>query len=152
MNKLLPFLFLTLTAAAELPSWAGAGFEYQSASPHWSGWGAMAVPVSQTAQVYSFSLQQAIPIKGKVPTLSTTTGLAPIVRSFPTKAHGTLYVVGIGTAGVATTITSVTGAFAGGGGGLFKFPSGFTLEVFAIQNKAGGNAKPNVLAGGGWMW
>jgi hypothetical protein len=159
MRFLLLFTSLSCWAQTILPNWAGAGVEYGSSSPHFSGWAAMALPVSSSAQAYSFTMYQALPVAGKVPTISTTTGLATILRTFEIKKAywgkgqgGTIYFIGLGTAGVATSSSSTTAAFAGGGGGVWKFPSGFTLEVFAIQNKAGSSAKPNVLAGGGWTW
>ncbi len=148
-NRLVTALLLALPACAQLPSWAGAGASY---GPHWSGWAALALPVSQTAQVYSFTMYQALPVTGKVPTLSTTTGAATILRTFSTKTHGTLYVLGLGTAGVSTTSSATTAAFSGGGGGVWRLPSGFTVELFAVQNKTGSGIAPNVLVGGGWTW
>ena len=155
MRLLLLFASLSMAAQTKptLPNWAGAGAEYGSSdSPHFSGWAALALPVSTAAQAYSFTMYQAIPAAGHVPTISTTTGVATILRTIPTKTHGAVYFLGLGTAGAAVTGTATTAAFAGGGGAVWHLPSGFTVEVFAIQNKAGAAAKPNVLLGGGWTW
>jgi hypothetical protein len=121
-----------------------------SNSPHFSGWAALALPVSQSAQAYSFTLYQAIPA-GKSVTVSTTTGLGTILRTLPTK-RGTLYLIGVATAGAATTSTATTGAFAGGGFAVFRFAHGLTIEIGGLQNKAGAAAKPNLLTGAGWTW
>lgn len=135
-----------------LPNWAGVGSIYNSSySPHYSGWAALALPVSTTAQAYSFTLYQAVPAQGKTPTISTTTGVATILRSFKT-SRGTLYFLGLATAGVATSSTSTTGAFAGGGGALWRWLSGLTAQLFGIQNKAASGASPELLGGIGYTW
>jgi hypothetical protein len=134
----------------KLDNWAGAGAVYsESDTPHFTGWAALAVPVSTAAQAYSFTLYQALPVKGKTPTISTTTGLATILKSYRR-----LYLLGIATVGAATTSTAATGAFAGGGFLVYRFKAlrWYTAEIGAIQNKAGGAAKPDVLAGLGVTW
>lgn len=156
--KLIAFAaLLSLTLAAQSPApvlqnWAGAGSLYNSSySPHYSGWAALALPVSATAQAYSFTLYQAVPVSGKTPTISTTTGVATLLRTFKIQ-DGALYFIGLATAGVATSSTATTGAFAGGGGAFLKWPSGITVELVAIQNKAAGSASPEILAGMGYAW
>jgi hypothetical protein len=157
--KLIAFAaLLSLTLAAQspapaLPNFAGVGSIYSTTqSPKWSGWAALGLPVSQTGQVYSFTLYQAVPVTGKVvPTISTTTGLATIMRTFKA-SRGTLFIIALGTAGVSTSTTATTGAFAGGGGAFFKMPSGLVLEVVGIQNKAAGSTSPEILAGLGFAW
>jgi len=146
------YLILLLPLAAQtkqtLPNWVGAGGSYDSAdSPKFSSWVAMALPVSTSQQVYSYSMYQILPVSGHVPTISTTTGLATIIRQV-----GRVTILGLATAGVATTGTAAVGAFAGGGMGVYRFKSGFTLEAGAIVNKSGGAAKPQYLLGGGWTW
>ena len=152
---------LSLTCVAQSPApaqsssldnWAGVGSIYNSAySPHFSGWAALALPVSTTAQTYSFTLYQAVPVAGKTPTISTTTGAATILRTIKIQ-DGALYLIGLATAGVATSSTATTGAFAGGGGAFLKFATGFTLELVAIQNKAAASASPELLGGIGYTW
>jgi hypothetical protein len=135
-----------------LPNWAGVGSLYNSSySPHYSGWAALALPVSTTAQAYSFTLYQAVPAVGKTPTISTTTGIATILRQFKT-AGGTLYFLGLGTVGAAVSSTATTGAFAGGGGAVWRWASGLTAELFGIQNKAASSASPELLGGIGFTW
>jgi hypothetical protein len=152
---------LSLTCVAQSPApaqsssldnWAGAGSLYNSAySPHYSGWAALALPVRTTAQAYNFTLYQAVPAKGKSPTISTTTGAATILRTIKLK-DGALYFVGLATAGAAVSTSATTGAFAGGGGAFLKWPSGLTVEVVAIQNKAAASASPEILVGVGYTW
>lgn len=135
-------------AASKLPNWAGAGAMF--ADPGWTGWAALAIPVSTATRAYSFSLYQVIPQAGKL-TTSTTTGLSAIIRTIDLKRAGTLTIHGLGTLGVATTSTATTGAFAGGGGAIWAF-KGFTFETFFIQNKSGASAKPEILTGFGRYW
>ena len=138
--------------ASSLDNWAGAGPLYSSSySPHYSGWAGLALPVSSTAQAYSFTLYQAVPAIGKVPTISTTTGVATILRTIKIQ-DGAIYFIGLATAGVATSSTATTGAFAGGGGAFLKFATGFTVELVALQNKAAASASPEILAGVGYTW
>jgi hypothetical protein len=141
----------TVTTPA-LPNWIGLGGGYSSAdSPHMGGWAAMALPVSQSQSVYSYTVYEAIPVRGRVPTISTTTGMATILRTL-TVNRGTLYVLGLVTAGTAVTATAVTGAFSGGGLGVFKFRNGFTIEAGATAEKAGTGTRPSFKLGGGWTW
>ncbi len=138
--------------APALQNWAGVGSLYNSSySPHYSGWAALALPVSTTAQAYSFTLYQAVPVSGKTPTISTTTGVATILRTFKT-SKGTLFIVGLATAGVSTSSSATTGAFAGGGGALWRWLSGLTAQVFGIQNKAANATGPELLGGLGFTW
>jgi hypothetical protein len=151
---------LSLTCVAQSPApapsssldnWAGVGSIYNSSgSPRWSGYVALAVPVSAAAQVYSFSLDQWTFVDGKLVN-STTTGVATILREFKTR-FGTLFVLGLGTAGVSTGSTSTTGAFAGGGGALWRWLSGLTAQLFGIQNKVANAVGPELLGGIGYTW
>jgi len=128
------------------------GSGYSSAdSPHFGGWAALALPVSQSQGIYSYTLYQAAPVAGRAPTISTTTGVAMILRSFATK-RGTLYVLGLTTAGAAVSGTATTGAFSGGGIGVWKFPGGFTVEFGGTAEKAGAGTRPSLKLGGGWSW
>jgi hypothetical protein len=146
-------LAASMTCAQKLPSWAGAGASYDSsASPHYSAWGAIAIPVSTALGAYSFTVEQPLLVNGKLST-SVTTGIDDILKTLPMGA-GVLTVHGIGTLGVATTSTGAVSAFAGGGGLMYEFTkkvwilsAGFTVEAFALQNKAGSSAKPSVLLG-----
>lgn len=138
---------------AKLPNWAGVGSEYSSSTaPHFTGWAAIALPIVSSEQLYSYSMYQTIPSTGKVPTVSTTTGLATILRTFPIPKRGAIYLMGLATAGAANTGTATTGAFAGGGMLVWRKPSGLTFEIGALQTKAGSTAKPLVLGGIGWAW
>jgi hypothetical protein len=160
-------LFILIAAAmqaqtspgkVELPNWAGTGGEYStSTSPHFSGWAAFAVPVNTALGAYSFTIEQALLQDGKIVT-AVTTGIDDILKAASVK-RGTWTLHGIATIGGASTPTATTAAFAGGGGLMFTFkekfwifPAGFTIEGFAIQNKAGSSAKPSILLGGGWTW
>jgi hypothetical protein len=142
----------TPAPSSGLDNWAGVGSLYNSAySPHYSGFAALALPVSSAAQAYSFTLYQAVPVAGKTPTISTTTGVATILRTIKIQSS-TLFLVGLATAGVATSSTATTGAFAGGGGAFLRFATGFTCELVAIQNKAASSASPELLGGLGYTW
>ena len=128
-----------------LPDWFGGGAEF---GPHWGSWAALALPMSQSQAIYSYSLYEALLVKGKVPTISTTTGLATILRQYSTK-KGTLYLLGLATAGAAVTATATTASFSGGGIGVWKFSNGFTLEIGATAEKAGAGTTYNYKAGWG---
>jgi hypothetical protein len=139
-------------ASAPLQNWAGLGTQYgTSDSPHFSGWAALALPLSQSQSIYSYTEYMAIPVKGKPPTTSTTTGLATILRTIHI-GDKTLYILGLATAGAAVSSTATTGSFQGGGGAFLRWTSGFTVEVVVQQSKAAGPAKPEVLAGVGFAW
>lgn len=135
---------------ASLPNLALVGAEYgTSTSPHFSGFAALALPVSATAGLYSYSMYQGIIVGGKLAT-STTTGLADDLKTVCIKP-GCFVLVGLGTAGVSTS--SVTqSAFAGGGGLLYRSTSGWVAGIMGIQNSAGGVSKPNLLVGFGRTW
>ena len=134
----------------KLPNWAGFGGEYSTSdSPHFSGWAALAVPVSQPAQIYSFSMYQGLIQQGKLVT-STTAGLGTILKT-QQLGSATAYLIGVGTAGVANG-TATTAAFSGGGFLVVHFKRGWTLEAGGLQNKTGAGAKPNLLVGGGFTW
>jgi hypothetical protein len=152
MRLILLLTFSALAWGQELPNWAGAGTQYgASDSPKWSGWAAMALPISQSQSVYSYTEYQAIPVKGKTPTISTTTGLSTILRTIKIGTK-TLYVMGLGTVGAAVSSTATTGSFSGGGGAWLRWPSGFTAEVIMQQSKAAAPAKPDLAAGFGYTW
>jgi hypothetical protein len=138
---------IAIAQTVPLPNWAGMGAAYgPSGSPKTGGWAALALPVSQSQSLYSYSLYSAVPVKGTVPTISTTTGLATVLRTYKVSDRGLIYVLGLVTAGVATTSTATgvgvfsaatVGAFSGGGLAIWKFPNGITLEAGATADKAG---------------
>lgn len=144
--------------APKLPTWAGSGGEYTgAASPHWSGWGAFATPVSTSLGAYSFTLEQAILQGGKIVTVLTT-GIDDILKTLSLKT-GEWTLHAIASIGGASTPTASVGALANGGGLMYRFkeklgiiPAGFTFEAFVLETKAGAPAKPSVLIGGGWTW
>lgn len=135
---------------APLPNLFLVGGEYgTSTSPHFSGFVALALPVSTTAGLYSYSMYQGLIQNGKLVT-STTTGLADDLKTISFK-QGALVLVGLGTAGVSTG-AATTGAFAGGGGLLFRWNDGWVTGVMGIQNAAAGSSKPNLLVAFGRTW
>jgi len=136
-------------APANLPAhWIGAGGGYSSAaSPRATGWVSLAILVSQPSQIYSYSSYDLVPVKGHVPMVSARTGAATVLRRL-----GNLYVLGMATAGAAQTSTATTGAFSGGGIGVYRFRSGFTLELAGRVIKAGSTNAAVYEFGGGWSW
>jgi hypothetical protein len=135
---------------ATLPNLFLAGAEYQDgASPHFSGFVAIALPVSTTAGLYSYSMYQGLVIGGKLVT-STTTGLADDLKTFCVKA-GCFVLVGLATAG-ASTSSATQAAFAGGGGLLFRFTNSWAVSFFEVQNTAAGVSKPSALLAFGRTW
>ena len=137
-------------AAKALPNLFLAGGEYNSASaPHFSGFAAIALPVSTAVGLYSYSMYQSLLVKGKL-TTSTTTGAADDLKTFCFKP-GCLVVVGLAAAGVATS-TSANLAAATGGGLVFRFSDGWAVAGFGIQNTTGGVTKPAALIGIGRTW
>jgi hypothetical protein len=137
-------------AAKALPNFFLAGGEYNSASaPHFSGFAAMALPVSTSVGLYSYSMYQALVVKGKL-TTSTTTGVADNLKTFCWKP-GCFALVGLAAAGAATS-TSANLAAATGGGGVFMFSNGWAVAAFGIQNTVGGVTKPAGLIGFGRTW
>ena len=98
----------------------------------------MAILANATQKLYSFSTYDIIPQHNSVPLTSVRTGAATILRQI-----GHVYVLGMGTVGVAQSGTSVTSAFAGGGLVVYRWSSGLTFEVGARLVKAG-SASPAV--------
>jgi len=135
----------------QLPNWLGTGGSYSGASPHWGGWGAIALPISQGQQIYSYSGYEATAHRHTVPTVSTTTGLATVLRSFTRDKTG-LYILMLATAGEATSSSATTASFSGGGMALFRFKSGFTLELIVTADKSASPTVPNFKLGSGWAW
>lgn len=129
--------------------WAGCGASFSD--PGFAGWCAIAIPAVQSQGIYSFSLYQFLPNGAKVPSTSTSTGMAIIIRQFPL-GRGVLNFLGLGTAGVSTSSTATTASFSGGGIALWKSKGGWTLEAGALENKAGTINKPTWLLGSGITW
>jgi hypothetical protein len=133
-----------------LPSLLLVGGEYgTSTSPHFSGFMALGLPVLTSAGLYSYSMYQGLIVNGKL-TTSTTTGMADDLKTFCNKT-GCAVLIGIGTAGVATSSTASL-ALSGGGGGLFRFNDGWAVGIFGLENTAGGVNKPSLLLGFGRTW
>lgn len=133
-----------------LSNWFGAGSAYDSAqSPHYSSWAAFAVPMSNQAQLYSFTGWQLTFVNKKLVT-ATTTGLSTTLKTIKGKA-GTFTLNALGTGGVSTGVIT-TSAFSLGGGGWFSLPNGFTVEVIAVQSKIATATRPQVLIGFGYTW
>ena len=137
-------LLAAIACSAQSPYWFGAGGGSGTSGGNGLGWAALAVPIG-TSQVYSYSAHQ---IQG--PHTSTTTGLATIIRQYKA-GSGTFYLLGLATAGVAQG-TATTGAFSGGGLGVWRSKSGWTWEIGAIQSKAGTPARAVLLMGFGKCW
>lgn len=110
-----------------LPSnWVGAGASYNATgSPKVAGWISSAVLVSQSQMLYSYSTYDIIFSAKGVPTSAARTGFATIVRSF----GRSWYILGFGTAGVATTAAATTGSFSGGGMLVYRFKKNYTAEA-----------------------
>ena len=136
--------------AQQLPNWFGLGSSYDSSqSPHYSSWAAAAFPVSNQAQLYSFTAWQLVFVDKKL-TTSTTTGLSTTLKTIKRKS-ATFELNALGTGGVSTgTIT--TSAFSLGGGAWVFWPNGFTVEVMGVQSKNANAVRPQVLAGFGYSW
>lgn len=155
MKLFLGFLLAVFTGAAQtnvappLPNhWIGLGIGYNaSGSPHTTGLISLALCINQTNQIYSYSTYEALPSKKGVPTLSTRTGLATVLRQF-----GPVYLLGLGTVGVAQTGTAVTSSFSGGGILMQRFHTDYTLGFGARFAKAGNFSQPiyEILFGRTW--
>jgi hypothetical protein len=154
--KLLAFAFVGALAMAQPQApnhWAGCGSQYSSSdSPRWSGWCSVALEISTSQKLYSYSLYQIIPVPGKAPTTSTITGGWLDLKDQSIGRFGSLHVGGLLAAGAAVSSTATTGAFAGGGLGIWVLPSKLTVEFGVIQNKAAANARPQILLGFGRTW
>ena len=117
--------------------WIGIGSGYNPAgSPKFNGWASYATLVSPTQQAYSYSSYDVVR-SGKTVTASARTGVALVVRQYTyKKLH--LFLLGLGTAGVATTNNAITGSFTGGGLGVVKFgQASYTFEAGARVQKSG---------------
>lgn len=146
MKILLALLAIScpLFCQVKLPNWGGAGAMFSN--PGWSGIAALAVPVSNSAGLYSFTLYQESLLHGKLAT-TTSTGLDEIVRTVVTK-HGTFMLHGILTFGATTTSSATTGSFPYGGGGTFAF-KGWAPGLFVIKNAT---AHPSAVIVIGRTW
>jgi hypothetical protein len=137
-------------AKAALPNLFLAGGEYGSASsPHFSGFLAIALPVSAPVGLYSYSMYQGLIVKGKLVT-STTTGAADDLKTFCFKP-GCLALVALAAAGISNGATANL-ATATGGGFVFRFSDGWAVAVFGVKNTAAGTSNPNLLIGFGRVW
>ena len=122
----LVLLILVPSLRAQAPqNWGGAGASYnQAATPQVSGWGAFATLLSNSGPIYSFTEYQITSAKTKPWTAqtSTTTGIAtPLKVLLPSKdGTWTISVFGMATGGLATSQSTVSGAFAGGGVGIIR--------------------------------
>jgi hypothetical protein len=133
-----------------LPSVFLAGGEYSDGqSPKYSGFVSIALPVSTTVGLYSWSMYQGLIIKGKL-TTSTTTGMADDLKTFCFKP-GCAIVYALGAAGVATS-SSTTLALADGGGLMWRSNGGWAFTLAGIENTAGGVTKPSIILGIGRTW
>lgn len=143
-------MFATVARCADLPTLFLAGGEYSSStSPHYSGFAAIASPVSTSLGAYVYGLYQGLIVKGKL-TTSTTAGGADDLKTYCWK-QGCLALVVVGTAGVSASSTAGL-ALADGGGFTWRTNSGWVAGLMAIQNTAAGVSKPSVLAGFGRTW
>lgn len=133
--KLVLFGIMTCSLFAQKPlpqNWVGSGVGYNpGGAPKTTGWVSMALLLSQTGQLYSYSSYDMVPVKGSVPTTSARTGFATVIRNI-----GPVWIFGFGTAGMAQN-TSLTSAFSGGGIGVWQLKSGLTVELGARVLKAG---------------
>lgn len=129
-------------------NWVGAGSGYSSSgSPKVTGWVSLAVLVSQSQQLYSYSTYDVLPVKGGVPTTSARTGLATVIRHY-----GMVSILAFGNIGMEQNSTSIAGAFSGGGFAVAQFKSGLTFEVGARIVTSGGKTASPIEAGFGWTF
>lgn len=135
-------------SAPTLNNWCGAGAGYSSdGSPKTTGWISCGILANASQKIYSQWAYDIIPQKHGVPLASARTGAGTILRQV-----GNLYIVGLGTLGVAQTGSAVTSAFSGGGLAIYKFPNNWTVEAGARIVKAG-SASPAVYeVGFGRAW
>src|ERR1035438_10536714 len=97
----LPLIAQTAPVApAAMAHAAGCGANFSS--PGWLGYCYLAIPVSASQGLYSWTMYQFIPNAGRVPSTVTSTGAALILRSF-TFSRGTLDILGVGAIGAAVT-------------------------------------------------
>jgi hypothetical protein len=101
-------------------NWAGAGSAYnQFAQPQVSGWAAFATKLSDKGPIYSFTEYTLTSARTKPFTAqtSTTTGVATPLKVLSPNKNGawTVTLFGMATGGMATSNSTVGGAFAGGG-------------------------------------
>lgn len=124
-------------AAMTLPgSWVGAGAGYSSSnSPKFNAWGSYAKLISAAQMAYSYSSYDVIKTNKGI-TTSTRSGVAMVLKTYTFKnLH--MFVLGLGTAGVATVSNTITGSFAGGGLGVIKFgKTNYTFEVGLREQKS----------------
>lgn len=135
-------------AAMTLPTnWIGLGGAYDpspSASPKSTGWGTYARLLSPSQGLYSFTTwdTSGVTLKGFKPGTvvqavqqSMRTGMALAIRQIKG-----FTLLGLGDAGLATVGATTTEAFSGGGIGVYRFASGWTVElgVRVLKTPAGG--------------
>jgi hypothetical protein len=120
-------------------SWVGIGAGYNpTGSPKATGWASYAKCSIQSQGIYAYYTEDAIPVKGKVPTLSNRAGAGIVMRSFGPN----IFLVALATAGVAQTSTATTGAFSGGGLLFLRFHTDWTVQAGARIVSAGGVNSP----------
>jgi hypothetical protein len=117
-----------------------------STTPKPVGFAAIALPVNQTQQIYSWTSYQTVGVPGRVPTVQTTTGAAMILKSM-TFGRVVVDLIGIGAVGAATSATATTSAFNGGGGVTIKAGKWFHPWIGVLQNKAGSTTASLVQIG-----
>jgi hypothetical protein len=135
--------FAQTPALPVLPSnWVGAGAAYAGGGqPPIAGWASYAVLVSGKAGLYSFSSYDLTVTKAKPYAVQTSvrTGMALVIRTI-----GPLTILGLGDAGMAQAPTSITGAFSGGGIGIYRIgKTAWTLEVAVRRLKTPINGTSN---------
>ena len=94
-------------------NWYGAGGSWNGQA---AGWASYAHLLSSSQQIYSFTTWDITRTKANpYVTSSARTGLAMVFRTI-----GPVTILGLTTAGVATSSTSTSGSFSGGGLGVIK--------------------------------
>lgn len=129
-------------------NWYGAGAAYNPAgSPKVTGWASYAHLMVASQALYTYTTYDILFNKGNIPTTSTRTGLATVVRTF----GPSFFVLGFGTAGVSQTTTAVQGTFSGGGMLIYKLPKSWTFG--AGYRAVSGSAAGRILEWGfGKTW
>jgi hypothetical protein len=146
----LPLIAQTAPVApAAMAHAAGCGANFSS--PGWLGYCYLAIPVSASQGLYSWTMYQFIPNAGRVPSTVTSTGAALILRSF-TFSRGTLDILGVGAIGAAVTGTATSFSPSGGGVAMWLSPARWTFMAGALEEKVGAVTKPAWIAGPGLTW
>ena len=122
--------------AQTLPAdWVGAGAGYNpGGSPKATAWASLAILVSESSQVYSYSTYDVVPQRGAVPVTSARTGAATLLRAF----GRSVYLLGFATIGASTSGTATAGSVSGGGILVYRFKPDWTVEcvVRAVNGSA----------------